>query len=69
MKIISVGDLHGNNIWKTIDPELYDKIIFVGDYTDSFHLTDSAILDNLLDLIEFKKSYPDKVFLLLGNHI
>lgn len=68
MKILSVGDLHGNDVWKEIDPDLWDKIIFVGDYTDSFHLPDIDILNNLLDLIAFGKAYPDKVVTLLGNH-
>ena len=36
MKIISIGDLHGKDVWKQIDPANYDKIIFVGDYTDDF---------------------------------
>lgn len=68
MKTISIGDLHGLNLWKEIDPEKYDKIIFIGDYVDSFKVSDDDILNNLKDIIEFKKKYMDKVELLLGNH-
>ncbi len=68
MKIISIGDVHGRPYWKHINVSEYDKIIFVGDYVDSFPFTDPEILANLLDIIELKKSYPDKVVLLLGNH-
>ena len=68
MKIISIGDLHGLTTWKIINPELYDKIIFLGDYVDSFSISDEQILNNLLDVIQFKKDNPNKVTLLWGNH-
>lgn len=68
MKIISIGDIHGRNFWKEIDPAKYDLIVFVGDYVDSYFLTDTEILNNFLEIIEFKKLYPDKVVLILGNH-
>src|SRR5579859_3883906 len=69
MKIITIGDIHGRDYWKEVDPNQYDKIIFVGDYVDQFPpMTDKTILENLKDIIEFKMAYPDKVVLLLGNH-
>lgn len=68
MKIISVGDIHGRPYWKEIDPSKYDKIIFVGDYCDSYTHSDVEIESNLLNIIELKKNNPDKVVLLLGNH-
>jgi hypothetical protein len=68
MKIISIGDIHGRNYWKKIDPSKYDLIVFVGDYLDSFYYTDAEILANFMDIIQFKKDNPDKVVLLLGNH-
>ena len=46
----------------------YDKIIFVGDYCDSFNKTNEEILENLKDIVLFAKTYPDQVVLLLGNH-
>ena len=46
----------------------YDKIIFIGDYVDSFTVGNAEMKKNLSDLILFKKTFPDKVVLLLGNH-
>lgn len=46
----------------------WDKVIFVGDYVDSFTVGNSEMLRNLQDLVLLKKTYPDKVVLLIGNH-
>jgi predicted MPP superfamily phosphohydrolase len=46
----------------------YDKIIFVGDYVDSFDVSNVEMKKNLEDIIFFKKMLPHKVVLLLGNH-
>ena len=81
MKTVSIGDIHGSTRWKlllfgTLTPTLeviqstmlkYDKVIFVADYTDSFE-KDDPIVENLKEIIAFKKSYQDKVVLLWGNH-
>ena len=45
-----------------------EKIIFVGDYVDSFDVSNEDMLNNLDDIIHFKRTYPEKVILLLGNH-
>ena len=68
MKTISIGDIHGLNLWNEINPDKYDKIIFIGDYVDSFDISSHEIITNLLNIITFKKSYNDKVELLWGNH-
>lgn len=79
MKILTIGDLHGRNIWeKFADLKLltdipnmsteYDYYIFLGDYTDSFVKTNVEIMNNLKRLIKLKENYPDKIILLLGNH-
>lgn len=68
LKTISVGDLHGHDVWQGIDADRFDKIIFVGDYLDSFDKSNTEILHNLKEIIEFKKAYPEKVILLIGNH-
>ena len=70
MRTISIGDIHGRECWKEVikDVDTYDKIIFVGDYVDSFNVPAVIQKHNLKEIIEFKKSYPDKVVLLLGNH-
>jgi hypothetical protein len=54
--------------WKDLPYMAYDKIIFVGDYVDSFTVGNPAMLKNLEDIIFFKKALPEKVVLLLGNH-
>jgi predicted MPP superfamily phosphohydrolase len=46
----------------------FDKIVFIGDYVDSFTLTNVVIKKNLEDIILFKKSLGDKVVLIWGNH-
>src|SRR5271157_2980755 len=72
MKILIVSDIHGRNTWKQeVNNALLnfvDKIIFLGDYVDSFDINPVGIIHNLKEIIEFKKKYNDKVVLLLGNH-
>jgi hypothetical protein len=70
MKFCSVGDLHGRDIWRKLKYKggKPDKIIFVGDYCDSYYLSNEEILDNLVEIINFKKQNPELVELLLGNH-
>ncbi len=69
MRILVIGDLHGHSSWKSIvENETFDKVIFLGDYLDSFTLIPEVIEDNLKDLIEYKKSNMDKCILLYGNH-
>jgi len=77
-KILSIGDLHGLDVWKKFGdiPQLleapfqpdYDYYVFLGDYTDSFTETNVQILNNLREIITFKTRYPDNVILLWGNH-
>lgn len=82
-KFITHGSAYDYDSWiesinngKSIDDEEFselpytssDKIIFVGDYVDSFTLSNIEIKKNLLEIIEFKKLMGDKVVLLLGNH-
>ena len=54
--------------WKEMPYTQYDQIVFVGDYVDSFDLSNVIILDNLKKILAFKKALPDKVVLLIGNH-
>ena len=68
MKHVIIGDLHGKDCWKEVDPNKYDKVIFLGDYVDHWTLPDKVIYNNLREIIEFKEKFPDKVDLLLGNH-
>ncbi len=68
MKTITIGDIHGRDSWKRIDMNSYDKVIFIGDYVDSYDELSYKILYNLIEIIELKKKYPNKVVLLIGNH-
>lgn len=68
LKIIAIGDLHGKDCWKQINPDNYDRIIFMGDYVDSNFIVSEKINDNLNNLVKFKLKQPEKVTLLLGNH-
>lgn len=79
MKILTIGDIHGYDTWKhalnywrpneekTLVDQ-YDYIVFVGDYVDDFILPDHQIYKNLIEIVELKKLYPEKVILLWGNH-
>lgn len=69
MRIIAIGDIHGRSIWKEITAKNdFDKVIFIGDYFDSFDIPAREQMDNFLDMIAFKKANMDKVILLFGNH-
>ena len=68
MKIITIPDLHGRTCWQEINPNEYDLMVFLGDYTDSYTESNLDIKSNLLSVISLKKHHYDKVVLLLGNH-
>jgi predicted MPP superfamily phosphohydrolase len=68
MHLITIGDLHGSPAWKKINPDLWDRMIFIGDYVDSGEFDRVEIISNLHEIIELKKSFPEKVVLLWGNH-
>ena len=68
MKILTIGDIHGRDDWKDKVNDSYDKIIFLGDYVDSFDKSNVEILHNLKEIIKFKSDNEESVELLLGNH-
>jgi 3',5'-cyclic AMP phosphodiesterase CpdA len=68
MKHLIIGDLHGKDCWKEVNPFKYDKVIFLGDYVDHWTLPDRFIYQNLKEIIELKKENPEDIELLLGNH-
>jgi hypothetical protein len=65
---VFVGDTHGDRdaTERVLDrfPPAANALVFLGDYVDRG--PDS--LGNLTLLLEAKLSYPDQVFLLMGNH-
>lgn len=46
----------------------YDKVIFVGDYVDSYYLADVDIKHNLEQIFFFARALGDRCVLLIGNH-
>lgn len=70
--MIIIPDIHGRSFWKDAVKENEDQeFIFLGDYVDPYShegIMPWEGLDALEDVIEFKKSHPDNVTLLLGNH-
>lgn len=71
-RTIVIGDIHGRQDWQDIikyelqtgNPEF----VFLGDYWDSFVIPFQLQLENFEEIVELKKSMPDRVTLLFGNH-
>lgn len=69
MKTLVLGDTHGHNSWRdVIMRESFDKVVFLGDYVDSFSLNPSVIAENLKELIKLKEQLRDRLVLIYGNH-
>jgi len=68
MKIFTIPDLHGKTFWMEKDLSSYDKVIFLGDYVDSFDHSNIEILHCLNSVLNYKRDNPDKAELLWGNH-
>jgi predicted phosphodiesterase len=79
MKTIVLGDTHGRPLWKTaIKNENPDRVIFIGDYFDSFDIQGIDQLRNFEEILEFKKASlaymkeakknNSPIILLIGNH-
>lgn len=70
MKTIILGDIHGKSIWKNIikQNEDVERIIFIGDYFDSFDITTEKQINNFLDIVSFKENNKKEVVMLIGNH-
>lgn len=69
MRILVLGDTHGHDTWKDIvAKEEFDKVVFLGDYVDSFTIPPDVIKKNLEDLSEYKRKMGKRCVLLYGNH-
>ena len=70
MKHIIISDIHGRSIWKDIleEEKTFDKVIFLGDYFDSFDIDIDTQIKNFQEIVNFKNENYDKVHLLVGNH-
>ena len=70
MKTLVLGDTHGRSTWKlAINQEKPDRVIFIGDYFDSFEISGIEQIDNFKQIIKYKEDNPQvEVVLLIGNH-
>lgn len=68
MNVLAIGDIHGRRNWETLRFEDYDKVIFAGDYVDSYHVDEAEITDVFTAILALKRNDPDRFVLLLGNH-
>ena len=68
--IIAIGDIHGSAKWRDIVEENNDAtVVFLGDYLDPYGpYNRDDILNNLAEIIEYKRNNMQRVILLLGNH-
>ena len=73
-KIAVVPDVHGKLFWKNAKDKIdsVDEVVFLGDYLDSYsflgNFTRKEEFENLIEILDFKRAFPEKVILLLGNH-
>lgn len=70
MKIVVIADLHGISLWKDIVSKNKDadKVVFLGDYFDSFDIPGIDQIFNFKKIIEYKNTSNSEVTLLIGNH-
>jgi hypothetical protein len=79
MKTLVLGDTHGRSQWKLITHlENADRVIFIGDYFDSFDISGAEQIHNFKEIIEYKETsftndgtdnqHKTEVVLLIGNH-
>jgi predicted phosphodiesterase len=70
VKVLAIPDPHGFDHWKTVIDRVgeFDKIIFLGDYFDSFTVSHAKQMVNFQDILAFAGAYQSKVELCIGNH-
>lgn len=72
MKIVAIGDIHGRHLWAEIvakEELTADMIVFVGDYFDTYaKISAEQQIENFNLILEYKRQFPDKVVMLIGNH-
>ena len=68
-KTVILGDTHGRDCWKQIvASESPNRVIFIGDYFDSFDNTAVEQMHNFKEIIDWKQSGQSEVIMLIGNH-
>ena len=69
MKVLFIGDIHGRSLWKDIIAhEQPDKVVFVGDYFDSFDIGAAEQIYNFRQIVLFQHETDIEVIMLIGNH-
>ena len=70
MKVLLIYDPHGQRNYIPTDEEIegVDKVVFGGDYFDSFTIHPSEQIQVFLEIVAIKRKYGDKIIVLLGNH-
>jgi hypothetical protein len=70
MKTIVLGDTHGRSNWKlAVYQDKPDRVIFIGDYFDSFEISGVEQIANFKEIIKYKEDNPQvEVVMLIGNH-
>ena len=70
MKTLILGDTHGRSNWKDVLAAHPDaaRVIFMGDYFDSFDISGVEQLHNFNEIIRFKEETDKEVVMLVGNH-
>ena len=72
-KIIVIPDVHGRIFWR--EPvkkylDAVDRVVFLGDYLDPYKDEDGLakdIFENMMEIIELKRTNREKVVLLKGQ--
>ncbi len=68
-KILIIPDVHGRTFWESaLKSGDYEKIVFLGDYTDPYEIegiTNSDALKNFKSIISFKQQNPEISWLIL----
>ena len=71
-QILIVPDTHGKDFWRVpVNSQPSMRVIFLGDYLDPYEdepVEWYDVVQRFQDIITLKRSFPDWVTLLLGNH-
>jgi hypothetical protein len=70
MKILIIPDVHGSHNWEIAQKKIdeVDFVVFLGDLVDSWENSWPDQGENVKAIFDFKRKYPNKVKVLLGNH-
>ena len=79
MRTVIIGDVHGRSNWKlAVHQEQPDRVIFIGDYFDSFEISGVEQIHNFKEIVDYKETsftndgkdnqHKTEVVMLIGNH-